>query len=474
MNVISSVCRPKVPTDLVVRERGEWTILVAPGNPGWAVSNRSGKEIVQLFDGTRTPSDVANLISLRNGLSVEASKKHVDTCLAQAQQSNLVENWPIQPPPTPPVSLSSLGLQVTNACNLHCTHCYTEGSHSVKKELTTQEIFRIIDEVSELPHVGIRIGGGEPTLRPDFGDIIRYAPHGRLTVLTNATQLDAQKLTDLERSGVGVQVSLDGPDLASHECVRGPSTFHATVHSIKSLVERLSGERVTVSMCPMKHNFHLLRPFVDFVLGLGVKHLHFPNLVRLGRAAEAWEELRLTENEMSSFYEDLYALARGGGVVGDALLEGLNVLIGRLFNYPTPMGTTCPVGESLNIGPDGSIYPCTALSDPRFLLGNVKDTRLSDVPKLSECETLREMSRRRVNEITECRSCDWRHYCGAGCMGLALVNDGSFFFHDPLCEFRKRLYPEIILDYADGTLAHSAVLNMQRASRLIKNLPAPR
>jgi len=41
----------------------------------------------------------------------------------------------------------------------------------------------------------------------------------------------------------------------------------------------------------------------------------------------------------------------------------------------------CGVGSYLNIFPDGSVYPCHVLSVPKFLLGNVRQTKLSAIVK---------------------------------------------------------------------------------------------
>ena len=433
--------------------------------------NSSSEEIVELLDGSRTLVEISDLVSNRHGVPIEDCKKHVDNCLGQLRNSNLLEDFPAHPAPAPPVSLSHVGLEITNACNLRCIHCYAEGGVPTEEELTAKEIYSVLDQVSEFAHVRLRISGGEPTLRRDFKSIVRRSPRKRLSILTNGKQLDSETVEEIKKSGADVQVSLDGPDEESHEYVRGPGTFKTTVQNIRILVERLSGDRVTVSMCPMQHNSHLLRPFVDLALDLGVKHIHFPNLVRLGRAREVWEKLHPSAEKLSSFYEELYMLARSGGAVGNALLEGLNVLIGKLFSYPEKTETPCPVGETINIASDGGIYPCSALVDSRFLLGNVRGTRLSDVPSLPKCQELREISRSRVDKVTECKACEWRCYCGAGCMGLALMNEGSFFQPDPLCLFRKRMYADILFDYADGELSSETVREMQGWSRKPKDSP---
>jgi radical SAM protein with 4Fe4S-binding SPASM domain len=91
-------------------------------------------------------------------------------------------------------------LELTHRCNLACVHCYVNlapnDREAQRSELTTDEFYRVIDEITEAGALWVTITGGEPLLRPDFCDIYSYA-HAKglvLSVYTNATLITERHL----------------------------------------------------------------------------------------------------------------------------------------------------------------------------------------------------------------------------------------------------------------------------------------
>jgi len=69
-------------------------------------------------------------------------------------------------------------LEITYRCNLHCVHCYTDPYNKREffpRELTLQEIKRILDEMADLEIVYLNLTGGEIFTHPDFFEIYDYA-----------------------------------------------------------------------------------------------------------------------------------------------------------------------------------------------------------------------------------------------------------------------------------------------------------
>ena len=56
----------------------------------------------------------------------------------------------------------------TYACNLSCTHCLSSSGRRDPAELTTAEMRSVIDELRSMQVFYVNVGGGEPTVRPDF------------------------------------------------------------------------------------------------------------------------------------------------------------------------------------------------------------------------------------------------------------------------------------------------------------------
>ena len=65
--------------------------------------------------------------------------------------------------------------ELTYACNLSCVHCLSSSGRRDPRELSTQECKAVIDELERMQVFYVNIGGGEPTVRPDFWELVDYA-----------------------------------------------------------------------------------------------------------------------------------------------------------------------------------------------------------------------------------------------------------------------------------------------------------
>ena len=65
--------------------------------------------------------------------------------------------------------------ELTYACNLACVHCLSSSGRRDPRELTTAECKAVIDELERMQVFYVNIGGGEPTIRPDFWELLDYA-----------------------------------------------------------------------------------------------------------------------------------------------------------------------------------------------------------------------------------------------------------------------------------------------------------
>lgn len=103
-------------------------------------------------------------------------------------------------------------LATNNSCQSHCNYCKIPTRK--QREMTTQDIFRLIDEISAMGVLRLGIWGGEPLLRPDIIDIVRHAHEKNLyvTIDTNGYLLPEKReiLDYLDH----LIISLDGPKQA--------------------------------------------------------------------------------------------------------------------------------------------------------------------------------------------------------------------------------------------------------------------
>src|SRR5947199_10359177 len=107
--------------------------------------------------------------------------------------------------------------ELTYGCNLACVHCLSSSGKRDPRELTTDELFGVVDELAAMQVFYVNIGGGEPTLRPDFWDLLDYSVESKVGVKfsTNGSRITPPAASPTAGTGYShVAISIDGPDAA--------------------------------------------------------------------------------------------------------------------------------------------------------------------------------------------------------------------------------------------------------------------
>jgi MoaA/NifB/PqqE/SkfB family radical SAM enzyme len=128
--------------------------------------------------------------------------------------------------------------ELTYACNLACVHCLSSSGKRDPRELTTQQCKDIIDDLERMQVFYVNIGGGEPTVRPDFWELVDYATahHVGVKFSTNGVRITPEVAARLAASDyVDVQISLDGATAEINDAVRGPGSFAMAIRGLENL-----------------------------------------------------------------------------------------------------------------------------------------------------------------------------------------------------------------------------------------------
>src|SRR5512135_3380767 len=133
--------------------------------------------------------------------------------------------------------------EATQACDLACVHCRASAQpHRNPAELSTEEGYRLLDEIRSFGEPLMVFTGGDPLKRPDLFDLIRYAV--KIGLRTNVTPsatplLTAEAIDGFKAAGVSrMAISLDGPDAETHDNFRGiPGTFDRAMFALRRAKE---------------------------------------------------------------------------------------------------------------------------------------------------------------------------------------------------------------------------------------------
>lgn len=340
----------------------------------------------------------------------------------------------------------TIAWEVTRACAFACRHCRAEAQPQRNpNELTTEEAFHLIDDIKEFGDPILVVTGGDPMMRRDLFDILRYASgKGLRTSLTPTTTrlVTVDRLRQVKEAGVRrVAVSIDGPDAEAHDAFRGfKGSFDMAVNIARAVGE--AGLSLQVNTTVSRFNVDRLDEFIDLIAGLNAVQWSLFFLVPTGRALSG-DMISPEEHERT--FNWLYSLSgnapfdikstaapayrrvviqkaqQNGGPAtlagaGYRYEDGLNrpvqgVNDGKGFCFVSHVGDVCPSG----------FLPITA--------GNVREQSILDIYRHSRLfSELRDPSL-----ITgKCGVCRFRDIC-SGSRARAYAVTGDYLASDPSC-----------------------------------------
>jgi MoaA/NifB/PqqE/SkfB family radical SAM enzyme len=157
----------------------------------------------------------------------------------------------------------SVGVGLTNECNLRCPHCYRPDA--VTNRLTVQDIERVCESI---PVKSMNFGVGENGLHPDYHAILDYLSRRDIVTSVTSNGLSTEVLTDAElRRFRSIEFSLDFPTEREHDGFRGQGNWHTVMHAL----ERCADLRVpvTVTSVMMRHNYDKLSALARVAASFG-------------------------------------------------------------------------------------------------------------------------------------------------------------------------------------------------------------
>jgi len=170
-------------------------------------------------------------------------------------------------------------------CNLTCKHCYSiSADKDFPGELTTQEIYGVMDDLKRFRVPVLILSGGEPLLRPDIFDIANRAKGLGFYVglSSNGTLIDESNIRRVAETDFNyVGVSLDGIRETHDRFRRMGGAFEKSLHGIRLC--RDAGLKIGVRFTMTQDNAHDLPGLLKLVEDEGIDRFYFSHLNYAGR-----------------------------------------------------------------------------------------------------------------------------------------------------------------------------------------------
>jgi radical SAM protein len=337
--------------------------------------------------------------------------------------------------------------EVTQACDLACVHCRASAQPERNPaELTTEQGYRLLDEIRSFGEPLMVFTGGDPLKRPDLYDLIRYSV--KIGLRTNVTPsatplLTAEAIEGFRAAGIArMAISLDGPDAATHDEFRGiPGTFDRAMFALRHA--RDIGLDTQLQTTVTRRNMARLAEVAEIAKEVRTRMWSLFFLIVTGRAEEGDD---LVAPEYEQVFEFMYELSKTApfGVKTTEAMHYRRYVAQRIkaehgvTENPNAKGVawrTAGVSDGKGfvfVSHTGEIFPSGFFPVSG---GNVLEDSLTDVYRNSDLFlALRDTSQRHG----KCGICEYRNICG-GSRSRAYALTGDFLAEDPRCVYQPHL-----------------------------------
>jgi radical SAM protein with 4Fe4S-binding SPASM domain len=308
--------------------------------------------------------------------------------------------------------------------------------------LPLQQIWKIINEFSDMGGRLLEISGGEPLMHPNLLEIVDYARQKDLNTilytsgnvvdnLGRVIPLSMKFAENLRQAGLQkVIFNLQGYFPGTHETItQVKGSFRNVINAIKSA--KLLDFWVGVHFVPMKLNYNELKDLHRLCHELEINELGILRFVPQGRGQTYRDLLELSLAQFEKFTKELTCLT--------SRHNNPTIRVGRpadfrcLYNSSV-LKAKCDAGISrCLITPEGKVAPCPAFKQAKkYLMGRVHDESLDDIWSKSSWEELRQFDYVKLKK--PCGSCEHLHECRGGCVAQRVLARGDVYLGpDPMC-----------------------------------------
>jgi radical SAM protein with 4Fe4S-binding SPASM domain len=311
--------------------------------------------------------------------------------------------------------LSSFDIELTERCNNNCIHCYInlpENDNAKRREMSTDEVKRVLAEAADLGALSVRFTGGEPLLRDDFPEIYLFARRLGLRVLifTNARLITPEiadlfdKVPPLEK----IEVTVYGMTRESYEAVsRVKGSYDQFRRGLDLLQDKKIPFVVKGAYLPSNRGeIELFEKWASTVPAMG-KPPTYTVFFNLRCRRDSPEKNRLIERLRPAPEEGLSVLSRS--VDRREYLEGMKQFCRRFLSLPGDRLFSCGAGQKVCVDAYGIVQPCMLLKHPD-LVYDIREVSIKNA-LASFSLRLREIKARNPDYLGRCARCFLKGLC---------------------------------------------------------------
>jgi radical SAM protein with 4Fe4S-binding SPASM domain len=303
----------------------------------------------------------------------------------------------------------SVGVGLTNACDLACAHCYRDTERV--DQLTESQVLDVCDS---LPVRSVNLGTGENGLHPEYAAIVRTlgARGVKLSLTSNGYTIERSSDETLGAFRE-IEVSIDFPTPAEQDAFRGAGNWRRVMAGIER-AQRL-GVTVTVLSVMMKTNYRRLAEISRVAFAAGANYR-----VNVYQPVKT-DAFTLSYDEFWDGFRRLLGATR--------LVSTTEPILNAMLGEPFREGSGCG-RQTVRVTPKGDIIPC--------VYWHTSDVRVEDLSARGPDGVLASPQFAKVRTVPDvCRGCPFVATCHGGCAGRRELT-GGVETADPYCPLVRR------------------------------------
>lgn len=335
-------------------------------------------------------------------------------------------------------------------CNLTCKHCYSiSADKDFPGELSTKEVFAVMDDLKAFKVPVLILSGGEPLLRSDIYEISTRAKEMGFYVglSTNGTLIDE---TNIERiASVGYDylgISIDGLRETHDRFRRKQGAFDASMRAIGLC--RDHGIKIGMRFTLTQDNADELPALLQLAEREHIDKFYLSHLNYAGRGNINRKDdvvLQATRQAMDLLFETCWRNEQQGlareFVTGNNDADGVYLLQWVARHFPeraehmraklAQWGGNSSGVNVANIDNTGNVHPDTFWWG--YNLGNVRDRPFQEIWRDTSDPLMAGLKARPRNVKGRCGQCRYFDICGGNTRVRAYQLTGDPWAEDPAC-----------------------------------------
>lgn len=319
--------------------------------------------------------------------------------------------------------VTRVSVEITDVCNLRCSFCYNMTGNHHGKDVDTEKIIGAIDFLKS-EDTEVILSGGEPILHKNLEILLQKLGDMNIKsirMISNITMAKDEILDLLKKYNVKLQISFYHDKTMFWN--KDKHIYHRQLEVIEQITKKNLPE-LSFRCMIYKNNIDSIDDIINTALNYDIKQIYFERVHQTGYAKRN-SDIVLSTQEQYNIYKLLLHNQKKYEDSLDIQVFGLHSGLCGLHSEQKEW--------KISLSSDGSVYPCNALAEKQFALGNYFT---EDWELIFSEDRMNKVRQSLTDALRPCEKCTIRSRCMPPCPGGSGGNRNEF---DNGCGLRKIL-----------------------------------